>query len=252
MFTIATLTFYRLKEHAFVLLCLLGLGAAWLLRNAQDTSTGVLPVLFPQGQAAAPFGVVMLLLVAVILAVFIGAGEIPRDIATRFASLLLSKPLRRWEYVTGRALGVFLLSYGIYFVWILALFLFHRFGSHGGEPWTWAMRLDALLAGLVLAPVACCAVACSCFLDDIPVMILAFLYCLLAYLVCLIPVLAGVLPPLLAKPLFAFYCLFPNPVFFLIHLQSAAAKLCLVPYSLSLAGLWLLLALPGFSRRDLA
>lgn len=252
MLTIARLTFSRLNERPFQFLYLLGVGLAWLLRNSQDAGLNMLPVLFPQGQASRPFGVVLLLAMALLLVVFLGAGEIPRDISSRFASLLLSKPLRRWEYVAGRALGVFGLGYAVYASWLVAMFAFaHLAGSATATAPSWGALSDSLLPGFLLAPAACCTVALSCYLEDVPVMICMFVYGVVAYLVTLVPLLSSMTPPVIFYPLMTLYYLFPNPVFYLMPVPSLAATLALVVYSFALSALWVAAALPGFTRRDL-
>ena len=254
MFTIAKLTLYRVKEPAYLFLAVVGLGLAWLLRQANSAGLNVSPVLFGPDRPARVFSAGLLLALAVVYAVFTGAGEVPRDIQTRFASLLLSKPLHRWQYVAGRALGVFVLCFGTYAGWLAALALFSHLGGGSGEasPWSWVRYADYLLPGLLLAPVTGLAVALSCYLDEIPVMVMMFIYALLAWLASLIPVVGAVLPKPLYGGLMAFYCLFPNPVFYFMELPGVLPRVMLGVYSLSLAALWILIAIPGFTKRDLA
>jgi len=252
MFTIAKLTLYRVKEPAYIFLAVVGLGLAWMLRQANSAGLNVSPVLFGPDRPVRIFSAGLLLALAVVYAVFTGAGEVPRDIHSRFASLLLSKPLRRWEYVAGRALGVLVLCFGTYAMWLAALALFSCLGGGDASPWNWTGYADYLLPGLLLAPVAGITVALSCYLDEIPVMVIVFVYAVLAWLASLVPVAGAVLPKPVYGVLMAFYYLFPNPVFFFMELPGVLPRVMLVVYSLSLATLWVVLAIPGFTRRDLA
>ncbi|MFA5204308.1 MAG: hypothetical protein WC708_07875 [Lentisphaeria bacterium] len=254
MFTIIRLTLYRVKEPAYLFLALIGFGLAWTLRHAGAAGLNVSPVLFGPERPARVFSSALLLALAVIYAVFTGAGEVPRDIRTRFASLLLSKPLRRWEYVAGRAGGVFLLCFGTYAAWLAALALFSHTAGGGPEAVAWsAVRYaDYLLPGLLLAPLAGATVALTCYLDDIPVMFVLFIYVVLAWLASLIPVVTVVLPRPFQALLMAVYYLFPNPVFYFMEVTGWASRLLLVGYSFALGALWLLLAIPGFNKRDLS
>ncbi len=73
----------------------------------------------------------------VIIAIFIGIGLVSKEIEKRTLYTILSRPVRRWEFITGKYLGLMLtlvvntafMTAGLY----LALFAFAR-GQHPADP----------------------------------------------------------------------------------------------------------------------
>jgi ABC-type transport system involved in multi-copper enzyme maturation permease subunit len=73
----------------------------------------------------------------VIIAIFIGIGLVSKEIEKRTLYTILSRPVRRWEFITGKYFGLMLtlmvntafMTAGLY----LALFVFAR-GQHPADP----------------------------------------------------------------------------------------------------------------------
>ncbi|MGE5662867.1 MAG: ABC transporter permease [Deltaproteobacteria bacterium] len=70
----------------------------------------------------------------VIMAVFIGITLVSSEVERKSVYLILSKPLPRWEFIVGKALGLSLTLALTTLVMALVLFVVHAGYRHGGRP----------------------------------------------------------------------------------------------------------------------
>lgn len=252
MFAIASFITRRIAEPAFLFLVLLGVLLAMASNSSGETDMSPLS-LFAASQELRNlrFGPFLLLCLSMAGAVFIGATEIPRDIDSRLISILMSKPIHRWQYLAGKFLGVFFLCYGIYAFWILTLFASNRVTATPELHLPWEVLLDSLLAGLVLGPICAAAVTLSCYFEELASMVLTFAFILVAGVMGILPILQTFLPKPLFLPFLLLYYCFPNVDYFLSVPAPPLLKAVLVVYAVAASLVFLAAALPRFYARDL-
>lgn len=254
MAAIASFILRRAKEAPFMVLLFLGVWVAFVSREAGETDMSPLALFAPAAKSLhnLRFGPFILLALSIAGAVFIGATEVPRDIESRLISILLSKPVHRWQYLTGKFLGVFGLVYGMYATWVCLLFAFNRFCSPAYAHMPNYTFADNLLAGLMLAPICALAVSVSCYFEELASMILTFTYVLVAVVMGVMPVLQTFLPPALFTPFLVMYYCFPNVDYFFSVPAPIPQKLALIVYAFASSAVYLGFALPRFQQRDLS
>jgi ABC-type transport system involved in multi-copper enzyme maturation permease subunit len=109
--------------YAILAFALLVIGLSWFLANL---SVGeVMRIIVDVGLASIQF-------FGVVMAVFIGITLVNQEMEKRTVYLILSKPVRRWEFIVGKAAGLSGTLALITLVMAIVLFLVHR--AYGGKP----------------------------------------------------------------------------------------------------------------------
>ncbi len=184
--------------------------------------------------------------------IFIGANEIPRDVATRNVQFFMSKPLGRGGYIFGKYLGVLILGellLGVY-SWCFGLGMTLGNGFGGMELVLLYFRVSlqmVALSGLLIA--------LSVFLPEMAATVFAVAFYLVAYVLFLIPSMLKLFFPIWIYPVFlVFYYPLPNWQHYLWTVEGIPAWryfLLLVVYSAAYASFALFAADYWFRRRDL-
>jgi ABC-type transport system involved in multi-copper enzyme maturation permease subunit len=84
----------------------------------------------------ADVGLASIHLFGVVIAVFIGITLVSQEVERKTIYLILSKPVPRWEFIVGKALGLSLTLALITFVMAAVLFSVHAGYRHGGKAET--------------------------------------------------------------------------------------------------------------------
>lgn len=258
MFAIAELTMRKLKEPAFLIMLFFSglLGACFSESGAlsQEMSGGIMAQLF-SGELGHPvltssaFAVV----ISGMIAIFIGATDIPRDIDTGMILFLLTKPLRKRDYLIGKFLGVLGICLIFFFTAQVAMFATHFMSR--GEMYALGLIARQLMLCVMLIPLVALTVTTSCFLPDFSAMIISAIYIVFAVSCSVVPVLVGMLPKKVAISfyLLVFYYMFPNFIYFFQSFRMiGVVSFSLVLYSLSIMVIFLSIGVFRMENRDLA
>lgn len=82
----------------------------------------------------ADVGLASVHLFGVVMAVFIGITLVSQEVERKTVYLVLSKPVPRWEFIAGKALGLSLTLLLTTFLMALVLFVLHAGYRYGGKP----------------------------------------------------------------------------------------------------------------------
>jgi ABC-type transport system involved in multi-copper enzyme maturation permease subunit len=182
---IAEVVFRRVGTRWFAGLC----AAACVVLYMVVADTGpdpALQIIRNRERAVALIG-----FVSAVLAVIIAATEIPRDVSSRVLLIVLSNPVKRYEFVIGKFLGLVGLS--LLFAAVCAVFT-------AGGLWAYGLPPDAVLAravGMVAIRtvlVGAVALLFSTALGEMPCISFTFIYIGAAFAVGLIAPLVTRLP----------------------------------------------------------
>lgn len=262
MWGIAELTLRKIKEPAFQIIFLLAIVAGFILTDSGKftesavESSGLIGQIMASRQGypilTSTFSAIIFTL---IMALFTGASDIPRDIDSRMIMLLLSKPVRRFEYLAGKFLGLLILCLIIFTATEITVFTTYYFSTNELYPWGLMAKQFSLV--LVLVPFLAMMVMISCFVADVSAMILGVIYVLFSISMSTIPIIVAMLPKTttegLESYLFLFYYIFPN---FLYYFQTLTFSFGLVPislfiYSISMTVIFLMIGSIRLNTRDL-
>ena len=257
MLGVAELTIRKLKEPAFFIMLL----AAALIGlcisdfgNLYDQFKGDVVAQLINVQQGYPIlvGSFFAFAVTCLIAIFAGATEIPSDIETRFIMLIISKPIRKSEYIVGKFLGILGLCF-IFFISIeVAILIGHLLKTGEFYSFGFVLRQFNLIWGIL--PLVGCAVMVSCFLADFSAMIVTSIYLLFALSISVVPLLVEMLPDGIGinSYLFIFYYFFPNFVYYFQSFSIVGVLgIALAMYSLTSTSLFLVIAFLQFNSRDL-
>jgi ABC-type transport system involved in multi-copper enzyme maturation permease subunit len=102
-------------------------------------------------RVALDFGLGMLALSSVGIAIFMGVGLLSREIETRTVYMVLSRPVGRFSFLSGKILGMFaILAINILFLGITAVVLFLILGGHLSPLILYCILFSALEAAFCL------------------------------------------------------------------------------------------------------
>jgi ABC-type transport system involved in multi-copper enzyme maturation permease subunit len=256
MIAIALLTLHRLREVAFIMLLLVGLGLSYAFAGMGSFASDILgrEMLLGSGTTTGTtlLGTLLLVLLGGLIAIFNAAAEIPRDISTRLVAVLLSKPVSRQRYLWGKFLGTLLLVVIFTSTWLTTMLLCRHFiVADPTEPLTLGIALRQYWCLLFLAPVTAIATMVSCFFSDVISMIVSSVYIGLCFVAGIMPVIIALVGDLLLGKLLLlpYYCV-PNLAYFFHGYTTLGQYLVLVVYALAICGLSLGLARLRFERGD--
>lgn len=254
---IGEITLRKIKDPSYLCVCgfsaILGylVSGAGKITFSQDNFV-LYNILTSKGDTQMLTGFLLLLAATLILAVFVGATEIPRDIESKLISILLAKPLTRTEYIIGKYLGVLGICLAFYGTGAVSLLLSNYILL--GKLLDFDIILKQLYLVSSLFPFTAMSIMFSCFLKDIGAMITTGVYLFLSVSASTVPMLVALLPRNIGISfyLYCFYYFFPNYIYFLqpFSLMSATGFMLLL-YSFSLMGIFLSLGAFHMRFRDI-
>jgi ABC-type transport system involved in multi-copper enzyme maturation permease subunit len=251
------LTLIKLREPAFLLMALLAIGIGYWVSEMEVLSVQddheIFTYLLVAGDGYPVLaGFLIILATTLLLAVFIGATDIPRDIEGRIVTFILGKPVYRVEYLLGKYLGICLICVIFFALASGSAVLGHLVRSGGFYPFGLMLRQCLLL--LVVFPFVAMTMMFSCFFSDLSAMIISAIYLVFALFVNTIPLLAEMLPDSIGIDayLYMFYYWFPNYLYFLQNFRLLGLVFpAMVLYSASMSALFLMIAAVRINLRDM-
>lgn len=254
---IAELTFRKLKDPAFFLLFVFAAGAAYMMSEMETLSFQkeniILAELISSGSGSAPLtSFLFITCMTLLLAIFAGATDIPRDIESRMVMILVGKPIRRTEYLIGKYLGVCLICVLFFLVAAISANAGHFIKT--GNIHSFPTIIRQLLLVFSIFPFVAMTVMFSCFFNDITAMIIASVYVLFSVFLSVIPLLVEMLPKSISITTYLYFIYYTVPNFlfyFLTYRIVGLVSFSLIIYSLSLTVIFLTIASFRINARDM-
>lgn len=135
---------YREAARARIIVAMLVLAIAW---NAYSVVVAAMS-LHNEVRVVADLGAASMSLFAVVVAIVLGSTSLHRELELKTVFPILSRPIRRWEYMVGKYLGMLLTA--LVFVGIDAGSVFATLGLEAGQL-PWRVGAVLLLMGALLA-----------------------------------------------------------------------------------------------------
>jgi ABC-type transport system involved in multi-copper enzyme maturation permease subunit len=254
---IAELTFRKLKEPAFILLFIFAAAAAYNISEMEVLSFQkdnlILSELLSSGKGTPPLtSFLFITSMTLLLGIFAGATDIPRDIESRMISVLVGKPIRRTEYLIGKYVGLCLMCIVFFFIAAISANVGHLIKT--GHLYPLQLITRQLLLVLSIFPFVAMTVMFSCFFNDVAAMIMASVYLIFSVFFSAIPLIVEMLPKSVSVTsyLYFIYYLFPNFFFyFQTYKIIGLISISLIIYSFSVSVLFLLIASIRINSRDM-
>jgi len=260
MFGVAELTIKKIKEPAFLIVFLMALGAGFLLTDSTGSevtteTTGMMSQLLAS-QKGYPIlnSSVAAIIFTLIMALFTGATDIPRDIESRMILLVLSKPISKLDYLLGKYLGLLVLCTVIFVATEMTVFVNYYFAA--GKMYPLGLIVKQFYLLLVLFPILAMVVMISCFVPDISAMIVGVVYVLFSASMSTVPLLISMLPKSISggieSYLFIIYYFFPNYLYYFQTFGNwGLVPFALITYSASITVIFLTIGSIRLNTRDL-
>jgi ABC-type transport system involved in multi-copper enzyme maturation permease subunit len=254
---IAELTFRKLKDPAFFLLFVFAACASYAMSEMEALSIQkdniILSELISSGSGSAPLtSFLFITCMTLLLGIFAGATDIPRDIDSRMIMILVGKPIRRTEYLIGKYLGVCLICITFFIVAAISANVGHFIKSGNIYPITMIIRQFLLV--FAVFPFVAMTVMFSCFFNDITAMIMSSVYLIFSLFLSVIPLLVEMLPKSISITTYLYFIYYTVPNFlfyFLTYKVVGLVSLALVVYSLSITVIFLMIASLRMNARDM-
>lgn len=253
---VAELTFLRVKEPAFFLLYVFGviLGYCVSGMGVFNFQEEMFVAQIPVGGTEQPllFGFLIVTVLSILIGIFTGASDIPKDIDSKMIMLILGKPVSRLEYLIGKYLGIIAICVSFFLVSCLSMIISNVVETGKLYPLALLFRQISLI--YILFPFVAITVMISCFTSEITAMILSVIYIFSCFIFCAVPILMEMLPESLSfkSPLMAIYYFFPNFYYFMIPMKlTGVVQIFMLLYSASVTVIFLTLASVRFGSRDL-
>ncbi len=197
-------------------------------------------------------GFVIILFMSLIVAIFAGATDIPKDIQSRMIVMVLGKPVSRMEYLIGKYLGIVSICLVFFIIAAMSAGVAHYVKTQEFFPLSVFARQFFLL--LAVFPVAAVATMISTFFGDISAMIVTASYLFISLIVTAVAVFVDMLPRSLGlgSPVNIIAYFFPNFFFFFNSFKFPGIVLgALIVYSLALTVIFLIIAAIRMQHRDM-
>ena len=254
---IAELTFRKIKELPFMILMLFAVVIGYCVSEMGSISFReddlLLSGLIAAGNGHTPLaGFLLILIVTMLLAVFSGATEIPRDIESRMVMLMLSKPVERLEYLLGKYIGITAICVLFFFIASVSLTFSHSIISEEAINPVFIVRQYLLL--LAIFPLVAIAITVSLFFNDISAIIVTVIYLLFSIAISAATLFVEMLPKSLhvTSGIYFLYYFVPN-FFYFFHSSQIIGfiPLAMFVYSASITTVFLMIANFRINSRDL-
>jgi ABC-type transport system involved in multi-copper enzyme maturation permease subunit len=259
MFGVTDFTIKKIKEPAFSIILFIGIFLGYMVAGGDpvpdDQAGGILSQILssPKGHTllTSSFFAIGITLV---MAVFTGATEIPRDIDTGMILLIITKPISKTEYLIGKYIGVLCLCSIIFTASQLTVFITHFLST--GKFYPIGLMCKQFYLLFAVLPLTALTVMVSCFLNDISSMIISVVYIVFSIAMSGIVILVSLLPKSISSSfeayMLVFYYFFPD---FIYYFQNSRifglVSLALLLYSLSITVIFLTIGANALNSRDL-
>ena len=257
IFAIFELTVKKVKEPAFsilfVIAALVGYSVSGMGQLSFEQSGDVMFGLISLEQGAPlQIGFVVILLMTLIVAVFGGATDIPKDIDSRMIMLILAKPVRRVEYLLGKYLGIVAICVVFFFVASIAACVSYAIDHE--QMLSFAVVVRQLMLVLLIFPFVAMTMMISAYLSDISAMIVTIIYLIMSVCISAFSVLIDMLPKSLevVSVIHLFSYFVPNYFYFFSSFKYLGAVIvALILYAFSMTVIFLSIAAYRLNKRDM-
>lgn len=253
---ISEITFKKAKEPAFSMLFAIAAVMGYcvsemeVLSFQKDDATLSTILSLNQGTPLLA-GFSMILFMTLLVAIFSGATDIPRDIETRMIMLILAKPVKRGEYLLGKYIGILVICLVFFCVAAITAIVSHLIKS--GEFYGFSLLLRQSFLILAIFPFVAMTMMISTFLSDIGAMILTSVYLMFSISMSAMSIFVDMLPKSLgvASYVHVIAYFFPNYFYYLNSFKAIGfVSISLIVYSAALTAIFLMIASMRLNNRD--
>ena len=258
MIGVIQFTINKLKEPSFIILLisfmLTGVNFSTSSSLSENMSSDIVNDVITAGKGYPLLsGTIFAVIISLLMTIFIGGSEIPREISTRTIMLILSKPIRKETYLIGKFLGVFIM--GLLFFLSFEIPMLASIITKGNSTGSFPFIIRQLSVALTILPVAAITVTISCFTAEISSMILTVCYLLFGLSIAMTPILLAALPEGMGNITFlmnSIYYMFPNFIYFLKDMNVFSFNfVALTIYATSITAIFLNAAAIRMNTRDI-
>lgn len=253
---VSELTFRKIKEPAYSMLLMISIGLGFFVSEMEPISfqnDDLLSGLVAPDQGAAVLsGFVFMIILTLLIGVFSGATDLPRDIESRMIMVILSKPISRMEYLFGKFIGIVGICLLFYMLSFISAVITHI--TYTGTCYSFPIIIRQLMLTLIIPPFVAMTVTVSTFLKDISAMIVTVVYLLFSLSLSTLAILIALLPKGMSAGalIFILYYFFPNFFYFIQSFKFIGlVSFSLLVYALSTTAIFLLIATHRMNTRDM-
>jgi len=254
---ISEMTYKKMKEPAFFLLFLIAIFIGYCVSEMdvisfQQDDSALSVILASNKGIPLLAGFVLILFISLLIAMFFGATDIPRDIESRMIMIILTKPVKRTEYLIGKYLGIMIICLSFFITASLAMIITHF--AETGHFYNFSLLVRQTYLIFAIFPFVAMTMMISTFLSDIGAMIMASIYLLFSICMSAMSIFVDMLPNSLGVSsyvhLIAYF--FPNYLYFFNSFRIFGfVMVSLFAYSLSLTFIFLMIAAFRLNSRDM-
>ncbi len=254
---ISELTFRKVKEPAFMLLFVVAGVIGYCVSEIgnllfSDSDVLLAGMIATEHGTSLRGGVLLIFTLSLLVAVFSGATDIPRDIESRMVMLILAKPVKRHEYLLGKFIGILTICIVFFMIAFSVASIAHVIKS--GEFFPLNVLIRQLFLILAFFPFVAMTIVISTYLSDISAMIVTVLFLIFSIVISGVMTLVEMLPKSIdtTSIIYLVYYFFPNYFYFLHSFNNFGfVAFSLVIYSLSISTIFLLIASNRLKNRDM-
>ena len=257
IFAISEMTYKKMKEPAFLLLFIIAIFIGYCVSEMdiisfQQDDSALSVILASNKGIPLLAGFALILFISLLIAMFFGATDIPRDIESRMIMIILTKPVNRSEYLLGKYIGIMIICLSFFITASLAMIIAHF--AKTGHSYNFYLLLRQAYLIFAIFPFVAMTMMISTFLSDIVAMIMASIYLLFAISMSAMSIFVDMLPNSLGISsyvhLVAFF--FPNYLYFFNSFRLfGLVTVALFCYSISLTFIFLMIATWRLNCRDM-
>ena len=253
---VSELTFRKIKEPAYSMLLMLAIAMGYFVSEMEaisfqndDLLSGLVSA--DQGPAVLS-GFVFMIILTLLIGVFSGATDLPRDIDSRMIMIILSKPISRMQYLFGKFIGIVGICFLFYMLSFASAVVTHIVCT--GACYSFAIIIRQMMLALIILPFVAMTVTISTFLSDISAMIVTVVYLIFSLSLSTLAILIALLPKGMStgSAVFLLYYFFPNYFYFIHSFKLIGlVSFSLLVYTLSTTAIFLLIATHRMKTRDM-
>ena len=248
MFAITLLSIKRMKEPAFFIFLSITLVISYFMADLdpltqQVSGDSIFAQVLDAGRSSQPLlsASFVMFIVCAVLGGFLGASEIPRDISSDLILIILSKPIKKIDYMLGKYFGMLIVCACLFVISEAVIYVTHYINTK--ELYSMMLMLKQLYLLLAFIPYCAMIIMISCF------------YLVFSLSFSFIPIAMAMLPKGIAGAaggvIFVLYYFFPNFIFYFQDFKMfGLVFIMLLIYSFSLAAIFLAVAVGRLETRD--
>ena len=181
MFAITLLSIKRMKEPAFFIFLSITLVISYFMADLdpltqQVSGDSIFAQVLDAGRSSQPLlsASFVMFIVCAVLGGFLGASEIPRDISSDLILIILSKPIKKIDYMLGKYFGMLIVCACLFVISEAVIYVTHYINTK--ELYSMMLMLKQLYLLLAFIPYCAMIIMISCFTGELAAMIVSFFY----------------------------------------------------------------------------